>query len=112
MEYAAPLLRIGGSLVVWRGRRDPEAEAAGARAASELGLEVREPESVDPYPGAEHRYLHLVLKVKETPCGFPRREGVARKRPLGAVRGGSASGARPGIDSCDRDRAGGAERDI
>jgi 16S rRNA (guanine527-N7)-methyltransferase len=111
VEYAAPLLRIGGSLVVWRGRRDPEAEAAGARAATELGLDVREPESVDPYPGAEHRYLHLMLKANETPAGFPRRDGVARKRPLGAVRG-SPSGGLPAVDSCDSDRAGDAERDI
>ena len=28
-EYAAPLLHVGGSLVAWRGRRDPVDEAAG-----------------------------------------------------------------------------------
>ena len=28
-EYAAPLLRVGGTLVAWRGRRDPESEARG-----------------------------------------------------------------------------------
>ena len=38
-EYAAPLLRLGGTLVVWRGRRDPVDEVAGARAAALLGLE-------------------------------------------------------------------------
>ena len=26
LEYAAPLLRLGGALVDWRGRRDPEEE--------------------------------------------------------------------------------------
>jgi len=36
-EYAAPLLRVGGTLVAWRGRREPESEAAAARAAGELG---------------------------------------------------------------------------
>ncbi len=39
-EYAAPLLCLGGSLVAWRGRRDPADEAAAARAAEELGLEL------------------------------------------------------------------------
>jgi 16S rRNA (guanine527-N7)-methyltransferase len=82
-EYAAPLLRIGGSLVVWRGRRDPGAEVAAARAAAALGLEVRETIAVDPYPAAQHRHLHLMSKVSETPNGFPRRPGIARKRPLG-----------------------------
>lgn len=83
-EYAAPLLRAGGSLVAWRGRRDPEDEAAAARAAAELGLEPAQPIHVEPYPGALHRHLHLMVKVAPTPDRFPRRPGMARKRPLGA----------------------------
>jgi 16S rRNA (guanine527-N7)-methyltransferase len=82
-EYAAPLLRTGGTLVLWRGRRDPEAEAAGARAAAVLGLEVGRITPVHPYPGAEHRHLHVYTKAAATPVRFPRRPGVARKRPLG-----------------------------
>jgi 16S rRNA (guanine527-N7)-methyltransferase len=81
-EYAAPLLRIGGSLVVWRGRRDRDEEAAGARAASELGLEPASPVAVRPYAGALHRHLHVMTKVAPTPPRFPRRPGAARKRPL------------------------------
>ena len=83
VEYAAPLLRIGGVVVVWRGRRDPQAETAGARAAAELGLQVDGPVRVRPYAGAEHRYLHVMTKLAPTPPGFPRRAGMALKRPLG-----------------------------
>ncbi len=83
-EYAAPLLRIGGALLVWRGRRDPEDEASGARAGRELGLEVLAPHRVEPYPGAVNRHLQLMLKSSPTPPRFPRRPGMARKRPLGA----------------------------
>jgi 16S rRNA (guanine527-N7)-methyltransferase len=82
-EYAAPLLRVGGALVAWRGKREAEVEAAGARAAELLGLEVHPPVRVSPYEGAENRYLHVLIKAKETPPRFPRRDGVARKRPLG-----------------------------
>jgi 16S rRNA (guanine527-N7)-methyltransferase len=82
-EYAAPLLRIGGTLLAWRGRRDPDDEAAGARAAAELGLDPRQPIRVEPYPGALHRHLHPMVKVAPTPPRFPRRPGMARKRPLG-----------------------------
>jgi len=82
-EYAAPLLTIGGSLVAWRGRRDAEAEHTAARAAAQLGLEPVEIRRMQPFPGAEHRYLHLMSKVTETPLGFPRRPGMATKRPLG-----------------------------
>jgi len=70
--------------VAWRGRRNPDAEDAAARAAARLGLEPLEIRRVQPYPGAQNRYLHLMSKVTETPRGFPRRPGVALKRPLGA----------------------------
>jgi 16S rRNA (guanine527-N7)-methyltransferase len=82
-EYAAPLLASGGALVAWRGRRDPVDEAAGARAAAELGLKAGEPIHVQPYPGALHRHLHVLVKIGPTPTRFPRRPGMARKRPLG-----------------------------
>jgi 16S rRNA (guanine527-N7)-methyltransferase len=88
-EYAAPLLRLGGGLLAWRGRRDAGDEAAGARAAAELGLEPVEPVSVTPYRGALHRHLHLMVKVSATPGRFPRRPGMAGKRPLGALKPGS-----------------------
>jgi 16S rRNA (guanine527-N7)-methyltransferase len=84
VEYAAPLLRPGGTLVAWRGQRDPEAEAAGARAAALLGLEPVDVLAVQPYPAARNRHLTLMRKVKETPAGFPRRAGMASKRPLGS----------------------------
>jgi 16S rRNA (guanine527-N7)-methyltransferase len=83
-EYAAPLLEIGGHLVAWRGKREAEGEAQAARAAEILGLSVHPPVQVFPYPAAAHRYLHLMSKVRETPERFPRRPGMARKRPLGA----------------------------
>ncbi|HKO26419.1 MAG TPA: 16S rRNA (guanine(527)-N(7))-methyltransferase RsmG [Solirubrobacteraceae bacterium] len=83
VEYAAPLLLVGGRLVVWRGRRDPEAESTAARAAAELGLEPTQIVPVKPYPAAQSRYLHLMSKVTSTPSGFPRRPGMAAKRPLG-----------------------------
>ncbi len=82
-EYAAPLLRMGGALVAWRGRRDPLEETMGAIAAAELGLEPLDPIAVSPYPEALHRHLHVMVKVADTPPRFPRRPGVARKHPLG-----------------------------
>jgi 16S rRNA (guanine527-N7)-methyltransferase len=83
-EYAAPLLRAGGMLVIWRGRRDPDAEAALSAAAAELGLGGPSIQPVEPYPGVKHRHLYVLAKRAETPGRFPRRPGVALKRPLGA----------------------------
>ena len=83
VEYAAPLLAVGGALVAWRGRRDREAEAAAGRAAAEVALEPVEIRHVEPYPAARDRHLHVFRKTGSTPPGFPRRPGIARKRPLG-----------------------------
>jgi 16S rRNA (guanine527-N7)-methyltransferase len=82
-EYAAPLLRVGGVLVAWKGERDPVEEAGGAAAASSLGMRPEDVIAVAPFEGARHRHLHVVRKVAATPPGYPRRPGMARKRPLG-----------------------------
>jgi 16S rRNA (guanine527-N7)-methyltransferase len=84
LEYAAPLLRSGGSLVDWRGKRAATEERAAAIAAAELGLRRVEIRAVLPFAEARDRHLHVFEKVGETPERFPRRPGMARKRPLGA----------------------------
>ena len=83
VEYAAPLLTLGGALVAWRGRRDRDAEAAAARAAVDVGLAPVEIRRVQPYATARDRHLHVFRKTAATPPRFPRRLGMARKRPLG-----------------------------
>ena len=82
VEYAAPLLRVGGLLVAWKGARDRDEEAAGASAALELGMAVKEVVPVQPYEASENRHLHVFRKIAPTPPEFPRRAGMARKRPL------------------------------
>ena len=70
VEWTLPLVRPGGTVVLWVGpTAEPERVAAvAAKLAGEL---------VESAPG------FLVLrKVGPTPAGFPRRPGVARKRPL------------------------------
>jgi 16S rRNA (guanine527-N7)-methyltransferase len=82
-EYAAPLLRLGGVLVAWKGERGEAEERAGAAAAGRLGLEVAETVAVTPFAGARSRHLHVLRKVAPTPPEYPRRAGMARKHPLG-----------------------------
>ena len=69
-EWCLPLVREGGAVVLWVG---PTADAAAAaRAAERVGGEL-----ADSPPG------FLVLrKTGPTPPGFPRRPGMAKKRPL------------------------------
>jgi 16S rRNA (guanine527-N7)-methyltransferase len=86
-EYAAPLLEVGGVLVAWKAAVASSEAAAGDAAAAELGLELGEVRHVEPYPAAGRRTLHVFRKIAPTPERFPRRPGMAVKRPLGVGAG-------------------------
>jgi 16S rRNA (guanine527-N7)-methyltransferase len=82
VEYAAPLLRLGGVLVAWKGGRSTDEESAGAAAAAHVGLRPADVLPAMPYPESSNRHLHVFEKVELTPERFPRRPGMAAKRPL------------------------------
>jgi 16S rRNA (guanine527-N7)-methyltransferase len=69
-EWCLPLVRPGGAVVLWVG---PSVDVERvARVASRLASEV----------DGERDGLLILRKLSPTPTGFPRRTGVARKRPL------------------------------
>jgi 16S rRNA (guanine527-N7)-methyltransferase len=82
VEYASPLLEVGGVFVAWKGARDADEEARGAKAAVEVGLEPEGVLEVQPWPEARDRNLVVYRKVSPAPDRFPRRAGMAAKRPL------------------------------
>jgi 16S rRNA (guanine527-N7)-methyltransferase len=84
LEYAAPVLAEGGTLVAWKGRIEAVEEADARAAASALGMGELEKRAALPFVEARDRYLYLSSKVSPTPSRFPRRLGMARKRPIRA----------------------------
>jgi 16S rRNA (guanine527-N7)-methyltransferase len=84
-EYAAPLLRLDGILVAWKGEVAADEAATGVRAAELLGLRSEEAVRSAPYAGSVAHRLYVFRKIAPTPARFPRRAGMARKRPLGAT---------------------------
>lgn len=82
-ELASPLLREGGILVAWKGRRDAGEEAQLARAAAELAMRPERVLEVGERAGSRHRHLHVMRKAGPTPANLPRRSGMAKKRPRG-----------------------------
>jgi 16S rRNA (guanine527-N7)-methyltransferase len=84
VEYAAPLLEVNGALVAWKGQPEPAEEADGVAAAAAVGMSAPEAVAVQPFERARARHLYLTSKVKPTPARFPRRPGMARKRPIQA----------------------------
>jgi 16S rRNA (guanine527-N7)-methyltransferase len=51
-------------------------------------MAVKEVLPVKPYPASENRHLHVFRKIRPTPPTFPRRAGMAKKKPLGTDRPG------------------------
>jgi 16S rRNA (guanine527-N7)-methyltransferase len=70
-EWCLPLVRQGGAVVLWVGP-SIDADHVG-RVAGRLGGKLVSLE----------KGLLVLHKLEPTPPGFPRRSGVARKRPLG-----------------------------
>ncbi|MFN8186459.1 MAG: RsmG family class I SAM-dependent methyltransferase [Gaiellales bacterium] len=78
-EWCLPLVRPGGVAVLYAGVPSEGLESV-ARALGAEGPEA--------YPVAGRTTEHLIVfrKVEATPQRFPRRPGIARKRPLGPTR--------------------------
>jgi 16S rRNA (guanine527-N7)-methyltransferase len=82
VEYALPLLSVGGTLLAWKGPMSDDEVRAGAAATAELGgltPGVR-PTELDAL--GEHRFV-VVSKNRPTPSRYPRRAGHPARRPLG-----------------------------
>lgn len=71
VEWCLPLVRVGGAVVLWLGR-SADLELV-ARVSAQLGGGVPE----------DRGGLTVLPKLAPSPPGFPRRPGVAKKRPLG-----------------------------
>lgn len=75
LEWCLPLVAVGGRAVLYTGGPGPGLE----RVAARLGGGAPRVRAV---PGSERRHLVVVEKLEPTPEEFPRRPGVAKKRPL------------------------------
>jgi len=69
-EWCLALVRPGGAAVLWLG------------ASADLAAVARVSELLGGAPPEERDGLVVLRKLAPTPAGFPRRAGVARKRPL------------------------------
>ncbi len=81
IEYALPFLRPGGRLAAAKGSAARSEIAASDAALAALGGELAATSPFEP-PGGEPQTLVVVRKLAATPPRFPRRAGVAAKRPL------------------------------
>src|SRR5215211_2092091 len=69
-EWCLPLVRAGGAAVLW------------VAPTAELDRVARVAEQIAAGPPENRGGLLVIPKLAPTPTGFPRRPGIARKRPL------------------------------
>lgn len=82
IEYGLPFLKVGGSLVAHRGRTAAEEASRVNVALEELGGELGEIQHYEVAGLGGSRALVVIKKVRPTSKHYPRRIGVASKRPL------------------------------
>lgn len=79
-EFAVPLLKVGGRLIAYKGPGLAQEITEARVAFGELGSEVRR---CSGYTIGEKQYsLCEIVKTKDTPEKYPRRDGVPQKKPL------------------------------
>lgn len=84
VEYLLPLVRVGGHALAMKGESGPAEAQSAEQAIHILGGQIQQLIPVT-LPGVEdERYLVVIEKTAATPDRFPRRVGIAAKRPLRA----------------------------
>jgi 16S rRNA (guanine527-N7)-methyltransferase len=82
VELGAPLLKVGGLLVAYKGPKAEEELTEAAKAMKELKMETLERKAFQ-LPGVnEARVLVCLRKTHDTPRRYPRPVGLAQKEPL------------------------------
>lgn len=83
VELATPLLGPEGVIVVMKGRLSPEEEHRASRTAVVCGVELESARTLL-LPGIHETRTIVTYRRRSDPqVALPRREGMARKRPLG-----------------------------
>ena len=82
-EYSLPVMTPGGVMIAMKGEISTKERIHGQKALDILGGGELESIRLEPFPGAENRWVHMARKVKATPASYPRRSGLAKQRPLG-----------------------------
>ncbi|MFH0917423.1 MAG: 16S rRNA (guanine(527)-N(7))-methyltransferase RsmG [bacterium] len=82
-EYSLPLLAVGGTMVAMKGAISDQERTQAEKALGILGSELLEAVRLQPFSGAQNRWVYLARKIRVTPSDYPRRPGIPAKRPLG-----------------------------
>ena len=83
VEYAAPLLKKNGLLVLEKANPTKDEMAAANRAAKICGMKFVSRETCELPNGLGHREILQYQKVAKSKIKLPRQNGMAKNQPLG-----------------------------
>jgi len=82
VEYALPLIQVGGFFIAAKGPNIQEEIELASQAIDILGGEVLNIRQLSLPISNEGRSIITIKKIKPTPSKYPRRAGIPKKRPL------------------------------
>lgn len=82
VELGLPLVKMGGALLLYKGKQGGVEIESAAKALQLCGGSVRKGGCYN-LPTGEERTIYLIEKVSPTPEAYPRRAGRPSKKPLG-----------------------------
>ena len=94
IEYATPLLKHQGSLIVSKAKPSDEEFSHAERAAELCGLKLVSRETFDLPDDAGHREIFTYQKVRKAQVKLPRRPGMAKHNPIYEIAGQATSARR------------------
>lgn len=81
-EYSLPLVKVGGTMIAYKGPTWQEEAEQAANALEKLGGTVKEARPA-PIPGRDWNHVLVYIeKTAPTPAQYPRRSGMPEKKPL------------------------------
>lgn len=80
-EYCLPFVKVGGLFIAYKGEKVEEEVSRAENAINLLGGKLKEIQKIKLSDGTLHS-LVIIKKVSPTPPKFPRRAGMAKKKPL------------------------------
>ena len=81
LEYLLPFVKVGGKCICMKGPKAMEEIEKSSKALEILGGKIEKVENIK-IEGEMDRNIIIISKIKNTPANYPRKAGMATKKPI------------------------------
>lgn len=82
IEYLLPLVKVGGRCICMKGSKIDEELKSAKKALEILGGEIEKIENKNLPLSGDQRNIITIKKIRSTPKAYPRKSGMATKKPI------------------------------